>query len=76
MASDMYVRIEQKDGQSQARMAEALEKRLKEAGIKINGSMTVDVISSSWTGQVRSHANGMDRFFDFVKVERRFSDVI
>ncbi|MFC2072179.1 ABC transporter permease [Chloroflexota bacterium] len=52
LASDMYVRIEQKDGQSQARMAEALEKRLKEAGIKINGSMTVDVISSSWAGQV------------------------
>ncbi|MFC1957875.1 ABC transporter permease, partial [Chloroflexota bacterium] len=52
LASDMYVRIEQKDGESQDRMAEALEERLKEAGIKINGSMTVDVLSSSWAGQV------------------------
>ncbi|MFC2022082.1 ABC transporter permease [Chloroflexota bacterium] len=52
LASDMFVRIEQKDGQSQTSMAEALEERLKEAGIKINGSMTVDVISSSWAGQV------------------------
>jgi len=52
MASNMFVRIEQKDGQSQTRMAEAIEKRLKEGGIKIDGSMTVDVISSSWAGQV------------------------
>ncbi|MFC2024791.1 ABC transporter permease [Chloroflexota bacterium] len=52
LASNMYVRIEQKDGESQLIMAEALEKRLKEAGIKIDGAMTVDVIYSSWAGQI------------------------
>ena len=51
LASSMYVRTEQKDGQSQAEMAKALEKRLKESGIKVNQSMTKNVLASSWAGQ-------------------------
>ncbi|MFC1954389.1 FtsX-like permease family protein [Chloroflexota bacterium] len=51
-AWSMFVRIENKDGQSQTIMAEAIEERLKESGIKVDGSMTVDAISSSWAGQV------------------------
>jgi len=47
----MYVRTEQKDGRSQSEMAKALEKRLKESGIKVNQSMTKDVLASSWAGQ-------------------------
>jgi len=51
LASSMYVRTEQKDGKSQAMMAEALEKRLKESGIKVSQSMTKDVLASSWASQ-------------------------
>ncbi|MEE8413377.1 MAG: FtsX-like permease family protein [Dehalococcoidales bacterium] len=52
LASNMLIRIEEKDGQSQTIMAEAIEKHLKESGIKIDRTMTVDAISSSWAGQV------------------------
>ncbi|MFC1966212.1 ABC transporter permease [Chloroflexota bacterium] len=51
LASSAYVRTEQKDDKSQSEMAEALEERLKEAGIKVNSSMTKDVIASSIAGQ-------------------------
>jgi putative ABC transport system permease protein len=52
LASSMYVRTEEKDGPAQARMAEALEKRLKDLGIKISQSMTSDEVSSSIAGQL------------------------
>jgi len=51
LASSMYVRTEQKDAEFQAEMARALEKRLKESGIKVNQSMTKDTLASSWASQ-------------------------
>ncbi|MFC1971949.1 ABC transporter permease [Chloroflexota bacterium] len=51
LASSMYVRTEPKDGQSQVRIAKELEDRLKESGIKVNQSMTKDVLAASWAGQ-------------------------
>ncbi|MFC1870067.1 FtsX-like permease family protein [Chloroflexota bacterium] len=51
LASSIYVRSQNKDGRSQAEMAKLLESRLKESGIKVNSSMTKDVLSSSWAGQ-------------------------
>jgi putative ABC transport system permease protein len=51
LASTVYVRTEQKDGQSQTEMAEALEERLKESGIKVSQSITKDTLASSWAGQ-------------------------
>jgi len=52
LASSMYVRTEQKDSQSQFAMAEALEQRLKDSGIKVSSSMTRDVIAASIAGQI------------------------
>jgi putative ABC transport system permease protein len=51
LASTVYVRTVGKDGQSQSEMAEALEERLKESGIKVNQSITKNVLASSWAGQ-------------------------
>ncbi|MBM2832382.1 MAG: hypothetical protein HW414_1434 [Dehalococcoidia bacterium] len=51
LASSVYVRTVRKDGQSQTDMAESLEKRLKETGIKVIGSMTSNVLSSTWASQ-------------------------
>jgi putative ABC transport system permease protein len=52
LASSVYVRTEQKETQSQSEMAELLEARLKESGIKVISSMTRDVIASSIAGQL------------------------
>jgi putative ABC transport system permease protein len=46
------VRTEQKDGQSQLRMAEAVEKRLADAGIKVNQSATIAEFAASIAGQM------------------------
>ncbi len=51
LASMMFVRTEQKDGESQSEMAGALEDRLKEAGINVSQSATRDTLSSAWAGQ-------------------------
>ncbi len=51
MASALYVRTEQNDGQSQARMAAILEERLKESGTEVNSSMTMETQASSWGNQ-------------------------
>jgi putative ABC transport system permease protein len=51
LASSVYVRTEQKGGQAQSEMAEVLEKRLKDVGIKVSQSMTKDTLASSWAGQ-------------------------
>ena len=51
LASSMYVRTEQKDGEAQSAMAEKLETRLKDSGIKISQSLTRDVVASSMAGQ-------------------------
>jgi putative ABC transport system permease protein len=50
-ASWMLVRIEDKGGESQSEMAAALEDRLKEGGVRVEQSTTVDTLSSSWKGQ-------------------------
>ena len=50
-ASSIYARTEQTDGKSQAAMAEILEERFKESGIRVTGSMIKERLSSSWTGQ-------------------------
>ncbi len=52
LASSMYVRTENKDGPSQLRMAEVLEDRLKDLGIKVNQSMTKDEVAASVAGQL------------------------
>jgi putative ABC transport system permease protein len=52
VASSIYVRTKQKDGQSQSEMAEVLEQRLKDLGIKVNQSMTRDVLASSIAGRI------------------------
>jgi putative ABC transport system permease protein len=51
LASSIYVRTEQKDGKAQSAMAAALEKHLKDSGIKVSQSMTRDVVASSIAGQ-------------------------
>jgi putative ABC transport system permease protein len=51
LASSIYVRTEQKDGKAQSMMAEALEKHLKDSGIKVSQSMTKDAVASSIAGQ-------------------------
>ncbi|MEE9198960.1 MAG: FtsX-like permease family protein [Dehalococcoidia bacterium] len=51
LTSTIVVRIEQKDGQSQSEMAEALEERLKQAGVKVGGTMTTDTIVSANASQ-------------------------
>ena len=51
LASSMYVRTEQKNGESQSAMAEILETRLKDSGIKIGQSLTRDSVASSMAGQ-------------------------
>ena len=47
----LNARTEQKDGQSQFMMAEALEERLKNAGIKVSQSGTTDEFAGSIAGQ-------------------------
>jgi len=51
LASSMYVRTEQKEGDAQSAMAETLEERLKDSGIKVSQSLTRESISSVMTGQ-------------------------
>jgi len=51
LASSVYVRTEEKDGKAQSAMAAALEKHLKDSGIKVSQSMTRDVVASSISGQ-------------------------
>ncbi|MFC2015054.1 ABC transporter permease [Chloroflexota bacterium] len=51
MASSLFVRTEQNDGASQAEMAEIVENRLKDSGIKVNNSMTRETLASSWANQ-------------------------
>ncbi|MDD5704238.1 MAG: FtsX-like permease family protein, partial [Dehalococcoidales bacterium] len=52
LTSSLYLRTEQKDGDSQAAMAETVEQRLKKSGIKIGSSITQETIVSSNSGQV------------------------
>jgi len=47
----LNVRTEQKDGQSQFIMAEAVEKRFEDSGIKVSQSSTIDEFASSIAGQ-------------------------
>jgi len=47
----LNARTEQKDGQSQFMMAEAVEERFKDAGIKVSQSATIDEFASSIAGQ-------------------------
>ncbi|UCG10750.1 MAG: ABC transporter permease [Dehalococcoidia bacterium] len=51
LVSSMYVRTEQKDGPSQAGMAEAVEERLKDAGIKVSQWMTKETVAASIAGR-------------------------
>ena len=51
LAVQVNVRTEQKDGRSQFMMAEAVEERFKDAGIKVAGSRTIDELASSIAGQ-------------------------
>jgi putative ABC transport system permease protein len=46
------VRTEQKEGKYQAEMADLLETRLKESGIKVNSSMTKEAIAATISGQL------------------------
>jgi putative ABC transport system permease protein len=52
MTSSLFVRTLNKDGDSQAAMAEIVETRLKNAGIKVSSSITQQVIVSSNASQV------------------------
>jgi len=52
LTSSLYIRTVQKDGNSQAAMAETVESKLKQAGIKVGGSITQQAIVSSNAGQV------------------------
>jgi putative ABC transport system permease protein len=52
LTSELYIRTEQKDGDSQAAMAETVETQLKKSGIKIGSSITQQAIVSSNSGQV------------------------
>jgi putative ABC transport system permease protein len=52
LTSELYVRTEQKDGDSQAAMAENVETQLKKSGIKIGSSITQQAIVSSNASQV------------------------
>lgn len=51
MATQLYIRTLQKDSQSQIEMAQALEHRLKNSGIKVSQWLTRDSLSSTWSGQ-------------------------
>lgn len=51
LISSIYVRTEQKDGLSQVGMAETVEKRLKDAGIKVTQWMTKDTMAASIAGR-------------------------
>ena len=50
--SSLYIRTAQKDGDSQAAMAETVETQLKKSGIKVGSSITQQAIVSSNAGQV------------------------
>jgi putative ABC transport system permease protein len=50
--SSLYIRTEQKDGDSQAAMAQEIETQLKKSGIKIGSSITQQAIVSSNAGQI------------------------
>ena len=52
LTSSVYLRTVQKDGPSQAAMAEVVESRLKQSGIKIGSSITQQAIVSANAGQV------------------------
>ena len=52
MTSSLYVRTAQKDGDSQAAMAQTIETQLKKSGIKIGSSITQQTIVSSNAGRV------------------------
>ena len=52
LTSSLYLRTEQKDGDSQAAMAETVEQHLKKSGIKVGSSITQETIVSSNAGQV------------------------
>jgi len=51
LASSIYVRTEQKDGEAQSAMAQVLETRLKGSGIKVSQSMTRDTVAATIAGQ-------------------------
>ncbi len=52
MTSSIYIRTQEKDGNSQTAMAETIENQLKKDGIKIANSITQQAIVSSNAGQV------------------------
>lgn len=52
LASSLYIRTAQKDGDSQAAMAENVESQLKKSGIKVSSSITQEAIVSSNAGQI------------------------
>ncbi len=52
LTSELYIRTEQKDGDSQAAMAQAIETQLKKAGIRIGSSITQQEIVASNAGQI------------------------
>jgi putative ABC transport system permease protein len=52
LTSSVYLRTVQKDGASQAAMAEVVESRLKQSGIKIGSSITQQAVVSANAGQV------------------------
>ena len=52
MTSSLFIRTQNKDGNSQASMAETVETQFKHAGIKVGSSITQQVIVSSNAGQV------------------------
>jgi putative ABC transport system permease protein len=52
LISALYVRTAQKSGDYQATMAELVESRLKDQGVKVSSSITQQVIVSSNAGQV------------------------
>jgi putative ABC transport system permease protein len=52
LTSELYIRTEQKDGDSQTAMAQNVETQLKKSGIKIGSSITQQTIVSSNAGQI------------------------
>jgi putative ABC transport system permease protein len=51
LASSLYVRIDDREGRSQAEMIEVLEEHLKRDGIKVAQSITKDVVTSANSSQ-------------------------
>lgn len=51
LASSLYIRIDDREGRSQAEMIEVLEEHLKRDGIKVAQSITKDVVTSANSSQ-------------------------